>query len=280
MKGTLDPKTKGYESMWQKADGTDNVNAEGAWVCEPPNCMVLKQVQDEATGEMTEFYTIDPNLEAYITVAGFYRLHVKFREYKVSIEDGEIKQDFAIGEGYTLSGVIDAETGTKKGDSPYEFYVLPATSDTENSALGSVDGSGAAAPANACTLADTAAAAATAASNAALDAAAFEASDAAAAAALAIKTAQAAAALAVSTAAAAAIVDVGDAVATAATAALAAQTTRDTAAAAAAVTAATAAAAADNIAATAAAEVGPGTCCPPRHTVPFSSTNDGSKCFG
>jgi hypothetical protein len=56
--------TKGYESMWQKADGTDNVNADGAWVCEPPNCMVLKQVQDEATGEMTEFYIIDPNLEA------------------------------------------------------------------------------------------------------------------------------------------------------------------------------------------------------------------------
>ena len=93
---------------------------------------------------------------------------------KVSVEDGEIKQDFAIGEGYTMGGTI-AVTGTKKGDSPFEFYVLPATSDTENSNLGSVDGSGAAAPANACTLADTAAATATAAANAALDAAAFEA---------------------------------------------------------------------------------------------------------
>jgi hypothetical protein len=121
--------------MWQFPNGTDNYNAnDGTWICAPPNCMIMKQTTDAETGDATEFYTVDPNLEAYITVSGFYRLHVKVRKYKVSIAQGEVESETPIGEGYNYDGTLK-ETGTVKGDSPFEFYVLPAPSDTSNSGL-------------------------------------------------------------------------------------------------------------------------------------------------
>jgi hypothetical protein len=133
VRGPLNPKTRGYESLWELPDGSDNIAADGSWLCEAPNCMVLTQTMTP-TGEGTAFYSIDPNLEAYITVSGFYRLSVKVRSYEVSILDGRVKREVHIGEGYDVNGVLRS-TGTVKGDSPFEFYVLPATSDTGNSDL-------------------------------------------------------------------------------------------------------------------------------------------------
>ena len=132
--GVLNPTTEGFESMWQFPNGTENKAPDGTWICAPPNCMILKQVFEETNGEATELYTIDPNLEAHLAVSGFYRLHVKVRKYRISKLHGEVEYDRPVGEGYGLDGTL---LQTREGDSPFEFYVLPARSDTGKSDLNS-----------------------------------------------------------------------------------------------------------------------------------------------
>jgi len=149
--GTEDliPYIESTASLWEyvldeESDADDPVYR---WLCRQPNCLKLAQSTEELTGDGTEAWTIDPNSPLYMAVTGFYRLHVYVLKYDITLTEIDPPLEWVRELGPNNScedeDVTDCDevTSTTIGDgnSPYEFYVKPATSSAADSSVGDTD---------------------------------------------------------------------------------------------------------------------------------------------